>query len=173
MSTHEPFLHFGVTPYSSPVQFWFGLRETTAVSRARFAGRVGEWLKPADCKSAAPCGLRRFESSPVHQRPAGSQPIRPLADKNRAKRFCFAAKVWDLDRESAAKFSSAALGAVSPAALKKLTTEVRSAGKPVRAWVAQLVERVLGKDEVTGSIPVPGSRGRGCGLYLQPAGDLF
>src|SRR5271154_2045672 len=34
-----------------------------------FAGRVGEWLKPADCKSAAPCGLRRFESSPVHQRP--------------------------------------------------------------------------------------------------------
>ena len=38
------------------------------------------------------------------------------------------------------------------------------------AWVAQVVERVLGKDEVTGSIPVPGSRGRGCGLYLQPAG---
>jgi hypothetical protein len=32
-----------------------------------FPGRVGEWLKPADCKSAAPCGLRRFESSPVHQ----------------------------------------------------------------------------------------------------------
>ena len=28
------------------------------------------------------------------------------------------------------------------------------------AWVAQVVERVLGKDEVTGSIPVPGSRGR-------------
>ena len=28
------------------------------------------------------------------------------------------------------------------------------------AWVAQLVERVLGKDEVTGSIPVPGSRDR-------------
>ena len=28
----------------------------------------------------------------------------------------------------------------------------------VPAWVAQLVERVLGKDEVTGSIPVPGSR---------------
>ena len=27
----------------------------------------------------------------------------------------------------------------------------------VWAWVAQLVERVLGKDEVTGSIPVPGS----------------
>ena len=26
------------------------------------------------------------------------------------------------------------------------------------AWIAQMVERVLGKDEVTGSIPVPGSR---------------
>src|ERR1700688_500359 len=38
------------------------------------------------------------------------------------------------------------------------------------AWVAQVVERVLGKDEVTGSIPVPGSRGRGRGLCLQPAG---
>ena len=34
-----------------------------------FTGRVGEWLKPADCKSAAPCGLRRFESFPVHQVP--------------------------------------------------------------------------------------------------------
>jgi hypothetical protein len=32
-----------------------------------FSGRVGERLKPADCKSAAPCGLRRFESFPVHQ----------------------------------------------------------------------------------------------------------
>ena len=30
-------------------------------------GRVAEWLMAADCKSAAPCGLRRFESSPVHQ----------------------------------------------------------------------------------------------------------
>ena len=34
-------------------------------------------------------------------------------------------------------------------------------GKPVWAWVAQLVERVLGKDEVTGSIPVPGSSSAG------------
>ena len=31
-------------------------------------------------------------------------------------------------------------------------------GEADLAWVAQLVERVLGKDEVTGSIPVPGSR---------------
>ena len=38
------------------------------------------------------------------------------------------------------------------------------------AWVAQLVERVLGKDEVTGSIPVPGSRDRGRGSAVpEPA----
>src|ERR1700719_2262062 len=41
--------------------------DTNFVSRQKFPGRVGEWLKPADCKSAAPCGLRRFESFPVHQ----------------------------------------------------------------------------------------------------------
>src|SRR5208337_2038920 len=29
--------------------------------------QVAEWLMAADCKSAAPCELRRFESSPVHQ----------------------------------------------------------------------------------------------------------
>ena len=32
-----------------------------------WTGRVAERLMAADCKSAAPCGLRRFESSPVHQ----------------------------------------------------------------------------------------------------------
>ena len=54
------------------------------------------------------------------------------------------------------KFRSAA----APAAI--LMAARRDLGRPVRAWVAQLVERVLGKDEVTGSIPVPGSS-------LQPA----
>ena len=34
---------------------------------------MGEWLKPADCKSAAPCGLRRFESFPVHQDSGSSE----------------------------------------------------------------------------------------------------
>ena len=28
---------------------------------------MGEWLKPADCKSAPPSEVRRFESFPVHQ----------------------------------------------------------------------------------------------------------
>ena len=61
---------------------------------------MAEWLNAPDCKSGAPCGLRRFESSPVHCN--GS---------------------W--------------------------------------AHVAQSVERVLGKDEVTSSILVVGSIGFG------------
>ena len=35
------------------------------------------------------------------------------------------------------------------------------------AWVAQLVERVLGKDEVTGSIPVASSEGEALNLESQ------
>ena len=34
---------------------------------SRFFAQVGEWLKPADCKSAPPSEVRRFESFPVHQ----------------------------------------------------------------------------------------------------------
>ena len=64
--------------------------------RRHESGRVAERLMATDCKSVAPCELRRFESSPVHQ--------------------------------------------------------------IVLAVVAQLVERVLGKDEVTSSILVNGSR---------------
>ena len=29
--------------------------------------RMGEWIKPAVCKTAAPCGLRRFKSCSWHQ----------------------------------------------------------------------------------------------------------
>src|SRR5581483_7140760 len=36
-------------------------------ARSEVHGQVAEWLMAADCKSAAPCELRRFESSPVHQ----------------------------------------------------------------------------------------------------------
>ena len=43
-------------------------------------GRVAERLMATDCKSVAPCGLRRFESSPVHQLPTapGAQSYGPL-----------------------------------------------------------------------------------------------
>ena len=39
------------------------VRRSTLTANAQ----VGEWLKPADCKSAPPCEVRRFESFPVHQ----------------------------------------------------------------------------------------------------------
>ena len=81
-------------------------------------GQVAEWLMAADCKSAAPCELRRFESSPVHQR------VGP-------------ALVWSSVRD------------------RKVAGLPRAGGR--FAVVAQLVERVLGKDEVIGSIPINGS----------------
>ena len=36
--------------------------------RPGIRAQVGEWLKPTDCKSVPPSEVRRFESSPVHQR---------------------------------------------------------------------------------------------------------
>ena len=41
---------------------------------------------------------------------------------------------------------------------RNFRSEGRTYGSPERAHVAQSVEHVLGKDEVTGSIPVVGSR---------------
>ena len=99
-------------------------------SRMKFQGRVGEWLKPADCKSAAPCGLRRFESSPVHQ--SAQRSVGPKSDEARSKQATNVREARGTSRSEA--------------------------HEKILAWVAQLVERVLGKDEVTGSIPVPGSR---------------
>ena len=119
-----------------------------------FRGRVGEWLKPADCKSAAPCGLRRFESSPVHQfsvresigrETVTREVVRNKPQGNRKRRCSRAVRIaanWP-PRKSAPQTAGGCLDGV--------------AGGTGSAWVAQLVERVLGKDEVTGSIPVPGS----------------
>ena len=50
---------------------WIAVFRAPAI--AFFAGvfgcaQVAERLMAADCKSAAPCELRRFESSPVHHR---------------------------------------------------------------------------------------------------------
>src|SRR5215468_9230728 len=51
------------------------LRVSNAVGRSvigrlarKVCAQVGEWLKPTDCKSVPPSEVRRFESSPVHQR---------------------------------------------------------------------------------------------------------
>ena len=113
----------------------FGTRGSRPKS---FPGRVGERLKPADCKSAAPCGLRRFESFPVHQ--ALVVGLQKTAGQSHER--C----------SSAVQF-----GAQAPLR-KSAPRKVAFGGGQGSAWVAQLVERVLGKDEVTGSIPVPGSR---------------
>src|SRR5207245_919265 len=48
-----------------------GCREEPLPARSgslTVSAQVGEGLKPADCKSAPPSGVRRFESFPVHQR---------------------------------------------------------------------------------------------------------
>ena len=56
--------------YPQSVEVWRGA--SVAGAELCFAiGRVAERLMAADCKSAAPCGLRRFESSPVHQFSSG------------------------------------------------------------------------------------------------------
>ena len=57
-----------------------------------------------------------------------------------------------------AMFISGALAAEAPPRKSAPRTAAGTKGRTGSAWVAQLVERVLGKDEVTGSIPVPGSR---------------
>ncbi len=44
----------------------------------RISAQVGEWLKPADCKSAPPSEVRRFESFPVHQ-------IEPFSGRERSR----------------------------------------------------------------------------------------
>ena len=113
--------------------------------RESFAGRVGERLKPADCKSAAPCGLRRFESFPVHQ--AFDCGVGNSAGQSHAAMF----KSVVIRGRSGRMRREKCFGDVSR--VKRARTPGADS-----AWVAQLVERVLGKDEVTGSIPVPGSR---------------
>src|SRR5204863_9804136 len=93
------------------------------VSGDQGIGRVAERLMAADCKSAAPCGLRRFESSPVHE-----------AESPQRQRTIH--------------------GQRSSHPWERRELE----GFAIKAHVAQLVERVLGKDEVTSSILVVGSR---------------
>src|SRR5213594_2329096 len=86
----------------------------------------------ADCKSAAPCGLRRFESSPVHE-----------AESPQRQRTIH--------------------GQRSSHPWERCELE----GFAIKAHVAQLVERVLGKDEVTSSILVVGSRNAGVTQWLE------
>ncbi len=61
-------------------------------------------------------------------------------------------------RKSQTRCSKAVANAASKPDERSAPLDISFFGGSDSAWVAQLVERVLGKDEVTGSIPVPGSR---------------
>ena len=55
--------------------------------------------------------------------------------------------------------------------LRESARQIRGAAE--EAWVAQLVEHVLGKDEVAGSIPVPGSSSSNHGVSFSAKAQAF
>src|SRR4029078_3846882 len=101
-------------------------------------GEVPEWLKGADCKSAA-SWLRRFESSPLHHWSA--------AVSGRTRK----AGVAQLVRASAFQAEGRGFESRFPLHL---------AVKLFRGPRGSVVEHFLGKEGVTGSIPVVGSKDR-------------
>ena len=111
-------------------------------------GEVAEWSKAADCKSAG-VSLRRFESCPPHSYLSGIVRlgyIKLLALINSQIELSQAliAGVAQLARASA--FQAEGRGFESRLPLKGCI-----------AHVAQPVEHILGKDEVSGSSPLVGS----------------
>src|SRR5512132_3967508 len=118
-------------------------------------GEVPKWPKGADCKSAG-VRLRGFKSSPPHHRSGCHEPgsYRGWAEKGAATRGT---------RGSAVEKGSALSG--NSSAVERQPSKLGVAGSnPVSrsksracAHVAQSAERVLGKDEVSGSIPDMGS----------------
>src|SRR5262245_50044674 len=99
-------------------------------------GEVPEWLKGADCKSAA-SWLRRFESSPLHQASfAGSTGDHRAGVAQLARASAFQAEGRGF--ESRFPLHRSLVGRMGPR--------------------GSVVEHFLGKEGVTGSIPVVGSR---------------
>ena len=110
-------------------------------------GEVPEWPKGTGCKPVGLC-LRRFKSSPLHHSGSSSvverQPSKlRVAGSNPVSRSI--------------QLGSDAWSVVRPISENQLA-HYRGRGD-VRgfAHVAQSAEHILGKDEVTGSIPVMGS----------------
>ena len=108
---------------------------TGADTRPAEHGEVPEWLKGADCKSAA-SWLRRFESSPLHQSADG------------ASNEAYGAGVAQLARASA--FQAEGRGFESRFPLHYACLDDSGPRGSV-------VEHFLGKEGVTGSTPVVGS----------------
>ena len=112
-------------------------------------GEVAEWTKAADCKSAG-ASLRRFESCPPQKedfsalaKHLNTRPLRYLYNSIIWNTYAFLAGVAQLARASA--FQAEGRGFESRLPLGLL------------AHVAQPVEHILGKDEVSGSSPLVGS----------------
>ncbi len=113
------------------------------------SGEVAEWSKAADCKSAG-VSLRRFESCPPHSSLAefvrvGYLKLYALINSQIELLEVQIAGVAQLARASA--FQAEGRGFESRLPLKKGCS----------AHVAQPVEHILGKDEVSGSSPLVGS----------------
>ena len=148
-----------------------------------------EWPKGTDCKSVGLC-LRRFETSPLHQRirrgvaagiaqlaerqpsklrVAGSNPV------SRSKKRLAVGSAWYEIKFALYQYGEghemrAAQGATksgseacrkarrSDSTMSQRRDATHIVARRRYAHVAQSVERVLGKDEVSGSIPLVGSR---------------
>ena len=123
--------------------------------RAGGFGEVPKWPKGADCKSAG-VRLRGFKSSPPHHCSGCHEPGsgRGWAEKGAATRGTRGSKV---EKGSALSGNSSAVER-QPSKLGVAGSNPVSRSKSrACAHVAQSVERVLGKDEVSGSIPDMGS----------------
>ena len=122
--------------------------------RAGGFGEVPKWPKGADCKSAG-VRLRGFKSSPPHHgtgsRESGSH--RGWAERGATTRGTRGSTV-----EKAALSGNSSAVERQPSKLGVAGSNPVSRSKSrASAHVAQSVERVLGKDEVSGSIPDMGS----------------
>ena len=118
-------------------------------------GEVPKWPKGADCKSAG-VRLRGFKSSPPHHfsecLEAGSD--RGWAERDATTRGTRGART--VEQASLSGNSSAVERQPSKLGVAGSNPVSRSKSRAC-AHVAQSVERVLGKDEVSGSIPDMGS----------------
>jgi hypothetical protein len=111
-------------------------------------GEVAEWSKAADCKSAG-VSLRRFESCPPHSF------LDELACVVSLKLFALINS--QIESVEAHIAGVAQLARASAFQAEGRGFESRLPLKGCFAHVAQPVEHILGKDEVSGSSPLVGS----------------
>ena len=118
-------------------------------------GQVAKRSNATDCKSVG-SGLRRFESFPAHTpvrsggepgcgEPDGIAGVTQLVESQPSKLLVAGSSPVSRSRDVEKKSRETVVGVVERRCLA--------------ACVAQLVEHFLGKEEVTGSIPVASSTG--------------